>query len=185
MCHSIGTTLTSGCKISFAGRMNKVAFITVVNYSCKNVSGSKNCRASRATCSRSTPSWGASSAQTCYTMRLAPALLLDISLAWRNFPVTNTLAYLAAKSFYNIDTWAQCYETFSGLICKNVCNKLECFFLSGLVNLVYCLWVRPGAYPREKHLRSTCASLGRSPVLLAKTILGLPGTNTLAYHKHS
>jgi len=47
------------------------------------------------------------------------------------------------------------------------------------------MWVRPGAYPREEHLK--VVSLGQAPALLANIRLGwkgLPGTNTLAYYKN-
>jgi hypothetical protein len=44
--------------------------------------------------------------------------------------------------------------------------------------LVTAPWVRPGAYPRVDHLKGslTTIRLGWK---------GLPGTNTLAYHKNS
>ena len=35
----------------------------------------------------------------------------------------------------------------------NFYNKLECLSLVGLSSLVYCLWVRPGPYPRVEHLK--------------------------------
>ncbi len=40
----------------------------------------------------------------------------------------------------------------------NVRNKLECLYLASLSSLVYCLWVRQGAYPRVEYLK--VASLG-------------------------
>ncbi len=35
----------------------------------------------------------------------------------------------------------------------NVRDKFDCLSLAGLSGLVYCFWVRPGAYPRVEHLR--------------------------------
>jgi hypothetical protein len=35
----------------------------------------------------------------------------------------------------------------------NFLNNLECLSLSGLYSQVYCLWVRPGAYPSEAPFR--------------------------------
>ncbi len=35
-------------------------------------------------------------------------------------------------------------------VTDNEANKLECLYLA-LSNLVFCLWARPGAYPRVKH----------------------------------
>jgi hypothetical protein len=32
-------------------------------------------------------------------------------------------------------------------------DKLECLSLTGLSSLVYCLWVRPGAYHRVEYLK--------------------------------
>jgi hypothetical protein len=34
-------------------------------------------------------------------------------------------------------------------------NKLKCFALAGLSSPIKCLRVRPGAYPRVKHLKRT------------------------------
>jgi hypothetical protein len=48
----------------------------------------------------------------------------------------------------------------------DVCNKLVCLFLAGLSSLVQSVWIRPGPYPIEEHL------------------IGLPGSNTLAYYRH-
>jgi hypothetical protein len=55
----------------------------------------------------------------------------NILLGWKSLPGTNTLAYLMPShvskksTFYNIDTWSQCYETFfpSSLMMRP--NKLE------------------------------------------------------------
>jgi hypothetical protein len=60
-----------------------------------------------------------------------------------------------------------------------------CLSLASLSSLVYCLWVRPEAYPRVEHPKSS--SLGLAPVLPAEIRLdgkSLPGTNTLAYYEH-
>jgi hypothetical protein len=64
----------------------------------------------------------------------------------------------------------------------NVNYKLDCVSLAILSTLVYCLRVRPGAYPRVEHLKF--ASLRLAPALLANIRLhgkGLPRTNKLAY----
>jgi hypothetical protein len=42
--------------------------------------------------------------------------------------------------------------------------------LTGFSSLFYCLWVRPGAYPRVEHLKG--ASLRQVPALLANITLG-------------
>ncbi len=62
--------------------------------------------------------------------------------------------------------------------------KLDRLFLVSLSSLVYCLWARPGAYPRVDHLKGV--SLGQAAALPVNTILswkGVQGTNTLAYSK--
>jgi hypothetical protein len=46
-------------------------------------------------------------------------------------------------------SWARCNKNIS----VDVKNKLECLSLAGLTSLVKCLWVRPGAYPREEYLK--------------------------------
>ncbi len=69
----------------------------------------------------------------------------------------------------------------------HVCNKLECLFPASLSSLVYCLRVRPGAYPREEHVKGTSLK-GRLLALPTNIRPGwnaLPGTNTLAYYEHS
>jgi hypothetical protein len=56
--------------------------------------------------------------------------------------------------------------------------------MTGLSNIVSCMWLRPGAYPRVEHLK--CASLMKVLVLHTDIRLGwksLPGTNTPAYYK--
>ncbi len=45
----------------------------------------------------------------------------------------------------------------------DVNNKLYCFSLASCSSLVYCLWARPGAYPRVEHLKGS--SIGKAPVL--------------------
>jgi hypothetical protein len=65
-------------------------------------------------------------------------------------------------------------------------NKLECLLLASLSGLVYCLWARPGAYPRVEHLKGV--SLWQAPALLTSTILywkGLPGANTPAFDENA
>ncbi len=60
-------------------------------------------------------------------------------------------------------------------------NKQEYLSLASLSILVYCLWVRTGAYPRVEHLKG--ASLGYALALPTNIRLGwkgLPGTNALA-----
>ncbi len=63
---------------------------------------------------------------------------------------------------------------------------LERLSLASLSNLVQCLRVRPGAYPRVENLKG--ASLGQALALTAKIRLswkGLEGTNALAYYEKS
>ncbi len=43
--------------------------------------------------------------------------------------------------------------------------KLECLLPAGPISLVICLWVRPGAYPRVEHLKSTLLYGGLRPYL--------------------
>ncbi len=47
-------------------------------------------------------------------------------------------------------TGASTIKLFMAVIYR-FCNKLECLFLAGSV---YCLWVRPGTYPRMEHLKA-------------------------------
>ncbi len=64
-------------------------------------------------------------------------------------------------------------------------NKREHLFLASLSNLVQCLWVRPGAYPRVEHLKGACY-LGwhlALPANIRPGWKGLPGTNALAYYE--
>jgi hypothetical protein len=50
--------------------------------------------------------------------------------------------------------------------------------------VVKCLWVRPGAYPREKHLKGASLELAPSlPTIIILGWKGLSGINTLAYKK--
>jgi len=54
------------------------------------------------------------------------------------------------------------------------------------LSLVFCLWARPGAYPRVEHLKG--ASFGLAPAFLANIKLGWKGlfrTNALAYWAYS
>ncbi len=57
--------------------------------------------------------------------------------------------------------------------------------MASLSSLVYCLWVRQGAYPIVEHLKGS--SIGYVPALQTDIGLGwksLQWTNTLAYYKH-
>jgi hypothetical protein len=63
---------------------------------------------------------------------------------------------------------------------------LEHLFLASFSDLVLCLWVRPGDYPRVEHLKG--ASLGWTPAFPANIRLGwksLPGTNAQTYYENS
>jgi hypothetical protein len=60
------------------------------------------------------------------------------------------------------------------------------FVPASLTSIVYCLWVRPGAYPKVEHLKG--AFLASALDLVANIRLGwlgLPGTKTLACYKFS
>jgi hypothetical protein len=68
--------------------------------------------------------------------------------------VRNTLAYYGTllitviKSFI-VQALGAVIKTLH-FLCK---NKLERSFLAGISSLAYYLWVKPGAYPREKTLK--------------------------------
>jgi hypothetical protein len=62
-------------------------------------------------------------------------------------------------------------------------NKLEFFSLAILSSLVYCLQVRPGAYPRAEHLTTRVGS--NLTKKYTTRLEGLSGTNTLAYWTYS
>ncbi len=49
--------------------------------------------------------------------------------------------------------WAQCYKIIHAGNLQNIGNKLECLFLAGLSNIVWCLFVKTGAYLRVEHIR--------------------------------
>jgi hypothetical protein len=54
-----------------------------------------------------------------------------------------------------------------------------------LSSLVYCLWARPGAYPRMDHLKGS--PIGQATALLTNIILGwkgLLGANDQAYYEN-
>jgi hypothetical protein len=58
--------------------------------------------------------------------------------------------------------------------------------LASLTSLVYCLWARPGAYPREEYLKGS--SIGKASVFPTNIRLGwkgFPGANTQAFCKNS
>jgi hypothetical protein len=58
--------------------------------------------------------------------------------------------------------------------------------LASLSSLVYCLWARPGAYPRVEHLKgSSIRQVPALPTNIRPGWKGLPGTNTLTYWAHS
>jgi len=81
--------------------------------------------------------------------------------------------------------WAQRYKTFY------ICNLRMFVISSGVLSLarlstlLYCLWVRLGAYPRVEHRKD--APLRLAVALLANNRLGWSGfqrANTLAYYKN-
>jgi hypothetical protein len=65
-------------------------------------------------------------------------------------------------------------------------NQQERLSLASLSSQVYCLWSRPGAYPRAEHLKGS--SIGVDSCFtnqhLAK-LERLQEANTLAYHERS
>jgi hypothetical protein len=72
------------------------------------------------------------------------------------------------------------------VVSYNFYSKLEQLPLAILSSLVYCLQVRPGAYPRVENQKG--ASLGQALALTANIRLswkGLEGTNALAYYEKS
>ncbi len=83
------------------------------------------------------------------------------------------------KKFYNIRSWPN-YKTFY------ICN-----FWIFIITLsvcpwqdwqpVYCLWSRPGAYPRAEHLKDS--SIGQPPVLPTNIRIGWKGLPGCQCHK--
>jgi hypothetical protein len=66
----------------------------------------------------------------------------------------------------------------------NFHNKLQCLSLASFSTPVYCLWERPGDYPRVEgtSLYSTLLAL---PTIIALGWKSLLGTNTIAYYDNS
>ncbi len=85
--------------------------------------------------------------------------------------------------FRYTEIWGLYYKTFYG---RNLwIFVIVCLSLAILSNLVECMWVRPGDYPREEHLKG--ASFGYAPALLGNIRLswkGLPQKNNLAYYEN-
>jgi hypothetical protein len=68
----------------------------------------------------------------------------------------------------------------------NVCNKLEYFFLASLSNLVLCVGLRQGAYPRVKSLPMTNTLtyfLAKSEMNKKSLITLKPGPNVVKLFK--
>ncbi len=87
-----------------------------------------------------------------------------ITLSWRGFPGTNTLAYWSHSwvkkmlKFCENDSRSSrvIFPSFQITVCcrvTNICNKVECLFLGSPSSLVYCLWLWPRAYPRVERLK--------------------------------
>jgi hypothetical protein len=64
---------------------------------------------------------------------------------------------MAVKSFITFIPWVNVIKPFTAVSYKFI-NKIGCLHLASLCKLVYCLWERPGAYPRVEHLKGV--SLG-------------------------
>jgi len=80
---------------------------------------------------------------------------------------------MAIISFITLATGPNVINLFTS-VSYNFLNKLECLSMASLSSLVYCLWVRSGAYLIQ--------AAGRlRPYLLRLGWKGLSGTNTLAY----
>jgi hypothetical protein len=76
-------------------------------------------------------------------------------VGWKCLPGTNTslihkfLNY-SRKKFYNIGTRCHVIKLFVNVTSKWE-NKVGCLSQASLFSLVFCLWVRPGAYPIVQH----------------------------------
>ncbi len=57
----------------------------------------------------------------------------------------------------------------------NSCNKLVCWSTTSHYSLVLCLWIRPGAFPRVKHLRCFTGVGPASPANIRLGWKGSPG----------
>ncbi len=76
---------------------------------------------------------------------------INITLGWKGFPVTNTLAYCVhsvsppRKSIANTAPGA-CIIKLITTVIYGYSNTLECLYLASLSSLVYCLWENTLAY---------------------------------------